>query len=122
MVSEKEPSAVGHTTPGINAALQTDGTITGTVHGPSSKALSGVCVTAMPLAAGSLPIVAISKQGGFSLAGLLPGRYKAEFSSGCGVTGYVTQWWKDVSSRQAETVINVPAAHVVTGIDATMAP
>jgi hypothetical protein len=115
------PITVGHTTPGIDAALQADGSITGAVDGPSSKALSGVCVTAMPLVAGSMPIMAISKSGSFSLAGLLPGRYKVEFSSGCGATGYLTQWWKDVSSRQAATVINVSAAHSVTGIDATMA-
>ncbi len=112
---------VGHTTPGISAALQSDGAITGTVHGPASKVLSGVCVTAMPLAAGSLPIVAISKSGSFSLADLLPGRYKVEFSAACGTTGYRTQWWKDASSRHAAKAIRVSAAHVVTRIDATMA-
>jgi Carboxypeptidase regulatory-like domain len=111
---------VGHTASGINAALQTDGTITGTVHGPSNTPLSGVCVTAMPLVAGSVPIVAISRSGSFSLAELLPGRYKVEFSSGCGATGYRTQWWKNASSPQSATVINVAATQTVPGIDATL--
>jgi Carboxypeptidase regulatory-like domain len=113
---------VGHTTAGINAALQTDGTITGTVRGPLSAALGGICVTAMPLAAGSVPLVAVSgKSGGFTLIDMVPGRYKVEFSSGCGATGYRTQWWQNAGTRQAATVINVAATQTVTGIDATMA-
>ena len=113
---------IGHTTTGINAALQTDGTITGTVLGPSSKPLSGICVTVLPLAAGAVPVVAVSgKSGGFTVTDMLPGRYKAEFSSGCGATGYRTQWWKNVGSPQHAMPIKVNAAETVTGIDATMA-
>jgi len=119
--ASKVTITVGHTTTGIDAALQTDGTITGTVLGPSSKPLSGACVTAMPLAAGSVPVVAVSgKSGGFTLTEMLPGRYKVEFSSGCGATGYRTQWWKDVGSRQHATPIKVSAAQTVTGVNATM--
>jgi Carboxypeptidase regulatory-like domain len=119
--ANKVTITVGHTTAGINAALQTDGTITGTVLGPSSAALGGVCVTAMPLAAGSVPVVAVSgKSGGFTLLNMLPRRYKVEFSSGCGATGYRTQWWQNAGSRQAATAINVSAAQTVTGIDATL--
>ena len=120
--ASKVTITVGHTTTGINAALQTDGTITGTVLGPSSAALSGICVTALPLAAGFAPIVAVTgKSGAFTLLDLLPGRYKVEFSSGCGTTGYRAQWWHNANSPQTATVINVTAAQTVTGIDATMA-
>ncbi len=119
--ASKVTITVGHTTTGINAALQTDGTITGTVLGPSSAALGGICVTAMPLTAGFAPIVAVSgKSGDFTLLDMLPGRYRVEFSSGCGATGYKTQWWKNAGSRQSATVINVTATQTVTGIDATM--
>ncbi|HEY2640559.1 MAG TPA: carboxypeptidase-like regulatory domain-containing protein, partial [Streptosporangiaceae bacterium] len=112
---------LGHTTTGIDAALQTDGAITGTVLGPSSTPLSGICVTAMPLAAGFTPVVAISgTSGGFTLTEMLPGQYKVEFSSGCGVTGYRTQWWADASSAQAATVITVSAATTASQINAKM--
>jgi hypothetical protein len=112
---------LGHTTTGIDAALQTDGAITGTVLGASSTPLSGICVTAVPLAAGFTPVVAISgTSGGFTLTEMLPGRYKVEFSSGCGVTGYRTQWWPDANSAQAATVITVSAATTAPGINATM--
>ncbi|MGO8959917.1 MAG: carboxypeptidase regulatory-like domain-containing protein [Streptosporangiaceae bacterium] len=110
------------TTPGIDAALQPDGAISGTVLGPSSKALSGACATAMPVAAGSVPIVAVSgKSGAFTLIDLLPGRYKVEFSSGCGASGYRTQWWQNAGSRQHATPVMVSAAQTVSGINAKLA-
>ncbi len=119
--ANKVKISVGQTTTGIDAALQVDGTITGTVLGPSSKALTGICVTAMPLTAGFMPVVAISgKTGGFTLLDMLPGRYKVEFASGCGATGYRTQWWKHASFRQKAKVITVSAASTVAGIDATL--
>jgi hypothetical protein len=83
------------------------------------RLLAGVCVIAWPTT-GSPPIVAISRPTGDSLIDLLPGRYKVEFSSGCGATGYRTQWWHDASARRGATAINVSAAQTVTGIDATM--
>jgi hypothetical protein len=111
----------GHTTAGIGAALLPDGGISGTVTGPAAASVTGACVTAVPLAAGNAPIVAISRAGRYSLVDLLPGRYKVEFSSGCGATGYRTQWWKAVSCAKAATVLTVAANQTITGISATLA-
>jgi hypothetical protein len=112
----------GQTTPSINAALQPDGEITGAVSaGPSDTPLSGACVTAVPLPGAGLPrIVAVSRAGGYALADLLPGRYKVEFSAGCGATGYKSQWWKDASSQAAAKVITVVAGQTVPSISATL--
>ncbi len=111
----------GHTTSGIDAALQTTGEITGTVRGPAGAAVSGACVTAYPDVAGSYPILAVTRRGGgYSLIDLQPGRYLVEFSSGCGATGYQTQWWQDASSASNATVITVPATQVITGISAAL--
>jgi hypothetical protein len=115
---------VGHTTPGINAALRSDGQITGSVDGPGNVPLAGVCVTAVPDRANptaSPSVVAVSRTGGgYRLIGLLPGRYTVEFSSACGATGYQTQWWQDASSAAAATPINVAADQVVSGVSATL--
>jgi hypothetical protein len=111
----------GATTPSIDAALQPDGEITGTVSGPSATPLAGACVTAVPLSAGvSAPVVAVTSATGYALAELLPGQYKVRFSAGCGATGYATQWWKDAASRSAATVITVGASQTVTDISATL--
>ena len=111
----------GQTTSSIDAALQPDGEITGAVSGPSDSRISGACVTAVPLpAAGSPRIVAVSRPGGYALADLLPGRYKVEFSSGCGATGYASQWWKDASSQAVAKIITVVAGEDASGISATL--
>jgi len=112
---------VGQTTPSISAALQPDGEITGAVSGPSGSALSGACAIAMPLPADGLPpVVAVSRPTGYTLADLVPGRYKVEFSAGCGAIGYVSQWWKDASSKAAAKVITVVAGQDVSGISAKL--
>ncbi len=111
----------GHTTSGVDAALQTTGEITGTVSGQAGGAVSGACVTAYPDVSGSYPILAVTRRdGGYSLIDLQPGRYVVEFSSGCGATGYQAQWWQDASSASNATVITVSPTQVVTGISATL--
>jgi hypothetical protein len=43
-----------------------------------------------------------------------------EFSSGCGASGYVTQWWKNASSRAKAALITVAVNKVASGINATL--
>jgi hypothetical protein len=111
---------VGHTTTGIDAALETTGEITGSVRGPSGAPVSGICVTAHGTAAGSVPVVAVSRAGGYSLTDLQPEPYVVEFSAGCGATGYRTQWWHDARSASTATVIAVSATQLITGVSATL--
>ncbi len=113
---------VGATTGSVEAALQPDGAITGTVSaGSPATSLSGACVTAFPVAAsGSLPVVAVSGPSGYMLGDLLPGQYKVRFAAGCGATGYATQWYNGAASRTKATVITVTAAGIMTGISATL--
>ncbi len=110
----------GQTTTGIDAALPATADITGTVDGPGAAAVSGACVTAYPTVSGSTPIVAVTRSGSYSLTDLQPGSYRVKFSSGCGATGYHTQWWHGASSASKATVITVSAAQVVSGISATL--
>ena len=112
----------GATTPSVDAALQADGAITGTVSaGSPATPLSGACVTALPVTAnGSLPVVAVTGADGYSLAGLLPGQYRVRFSAGCGAVGYATQWWQDAGSEKAATIITVVANQTSSPISATL--
>jgi protocatechuate 3,4-dioxygenase beta subunit len=115
------PVTVGATTPSIDATLQPDGQITGTVSGPTASPLAGICVTAVPQASGSLPVVAVTgRTGGYTLADLLPGDYKVRFSSGCAATGYATQWYNGAPSQTAATPIPVGAGQTQSGINATL--
>ena len=115
----------GNTTTGIDAALQPFGEITGNATGPTNAPVDAECVTAIPVGKGFAgfypPVIAITAQtGGYSLLDLQPGKYKVKFSTGCGDSGFTTQWWKNADSAAAATVITVGAGAVVTGIDAAL--
>lgn len=112
--------AGGMVTSGIDANLALDGSITGAVTGPGGAPLTGVCVSAVALGRGAAPVVAVTAGGGYRLGDLTPGRYRVEFSSGCGAAGYATQWWKNASSAATATIITVTADATVTGISAAL--
>ena len=111
----------GKTASGVNSVLPADGTITGTVTGQSAAKLSGVCVSAVPAAAGEAAIFTVSAGGSYTLDGLLPGRYRVEFQAGCGQAGVTTQWWQDAASSAAARIVTVSPGATVSGIDAVMA-
>jgi hypothetical protein len=114
------PIAAGSTTTLATATLGTDGAITGTVRGPGGAALGGVCVAATATGFGTVPVyTSTAANGTYSVIDLQPGRYKVQFSSGCGATGYKTQWWNDKLTRSAANVITVTAA-TTSGIGATL--
>jgi Carboxypeptidase regulatory-like domain len=110
----------GKVTSGVDANLALDGSITGTVTGPSGEALTGVCVAAFPTGGGTTPVIAVTAKGGYAITELTPGHYRVEFFSGCGAVGYVTQWWRNAASAGTATIVTVTAASTVTGISAAL--
>jgi hypothetical protein len=110
----------GTVTSGVDANLARDGSIAGTVTGPGGAPLTGVCVAAVGTGRGATPVVTVAARGGYAIAGLSPGRYRVEFSSGCGAVGYLTQWWRGAGSARTATVITVAAGSTVTGIGAAL--
>jgi carboxypeptidase family protein len=112
--------SAGKVTTLASDTLPTNGAIAGTVTGSGSTPVAGICVTATSAAA-SFPVVAVTgANGGYSIAGLAPGGYQVEFSSGCGASGYRAQWWKGKSSAATATTVEVAAATTATDINASM--
>ena len=111
----------GQTVTGVSASLAADGSITGTVTGPGSTPLTGVCVSAVPVSAAFSTVYAVSAGGSYSLTDLQPGQYRVEFQPGCGAIGLATQWWDDAASSRAAALVTVTAGSTVTGISAHMA-
>jgi hypothetical protein len=100
--------------------LASNGAISGTVTGPGGKPVAGVCVTATT-ALSTEPEVAVSRTGGtYSLIGLAPSNYRVEFSSGCGASGYLSQWWNGKASAATANTVKVAAAATTTGINASL--
>jgi hypothetical protein len=110
----------GQTTGGINASLPADGTITGSVAGTGAAPLTGVCVSAVPVAGAEPTVYAVSGHGSYTLADLIPGRYRVEFQSGCGRSGLAAQWWDDAASSAAAKIVAVGAGATVSGVSALM--
>ena len=117
-----------HATTGIGAALRPYGSIAGTVTTSGHAGVSGECVTAIPVRAPSDPFSGFSQpaevavsgaDGSYALADLLAGRYKVEFTDGCGDSGFATQWWDNAGSATSAKVITVGFAPV-TGISANL--
>jgi hypothetical protein len=84
--------------------------------------LIGICVRAVAASGSAEPVIAISRNGRYQADGLAPGRYKVEFSSGCGLTGYATQWFDGQPTQRAARAVSVVPGSVTTGISATLKP
>lgn len=106
----------GKATTGISAALPPGSVITGRVTDSSGRALTAVCVTAW-YSSGGFRLETLF--GAYTMQGLPAGTYKVEFSS-CAGGSYVTQWWKDASSRAKATPVVLGSGATVSGIDAAM--
>lgn len=100
--------------------LASNGAISGTVTGQGGVPVAGICVTATT-ALSPEPEVAVSGAGGtFSLLGLTPSNYRVKFSSGCGASGYLTQWWNGKASAATANTVKVTAATTTTDINASL--
>jgi hypothetical protein len=118
--------AADRTTRSIDVTLRRDGSISGTVTGPkpARKPLTGVCVQVVPVAAGGTPTLAESTgaNGEYRTGPLLPGKYLVEFESGCGATGFRTQWWRGATSMKSAMPVTVQAGIGTKAVSATMTP
>ena len=113
--------AASATTTLAPVTLPQDGAIAGTVSAAGHGALSGACVIASSSLPGQPPVYSVSRgNGGYRVVGLAPGKYEVEFSSGCGATGYKSQWWKTRSVPFGVTLVTVTADTTTAGISATL--
>lgn len=112
--------ASGKVTALATVTLSTNGGISGSVTGPGAAAVAGICVTATS-GLSPVPVVAVTgATGTYSLIGLAPATYRVEFSSGCGASGYKTQWWDAKNSAGKATPVAVTAATTKTDINAAL--
>jgi hypothetical protein len=77
-----------------------------------------VCVLAFPKAGGPPTVGESGVNGSYLIKGLPPGQYVVEFTGGCGVVSYRTQWFDGAASRSGATPVRLTAGSVTTAIDA----
>ena len=88
--------------------------------GTGAAPLTGVCISAVPVATAQRTVYAVSGAGRYTVTDLLPGKYRVEFQAGCGKSGVKAQWWQDAAASATAKVITVSPAATVSGIDAVM--
>jgi hypothetical protein len=106
-----------------NPVLVSDGSITGTVSGGSPAApIAGICAAAYAGASATAPTaVAITGAGGkYEIGFLAPGSYIVKFSSGCGASGYATQWYAGAAAAAAATPVSVSAGAETGSVNASL--
>ena len=125
-------------TSGINAVLQTAGTISGVVTDQAGHPLAGVCAIAInskgapPAERGVSPIEYVFGIGGitgayelnitgshgtFQISGLAAGRYQVLFGQCFRPRTYADQWYRDKASPLSATDVTVRAGQTTAGID-----
>jgi Carboxypeptidase regulatory-like domain len=110
-------------TTAADPVLVADGSITGTVSGGSPAApVAGICAAAYAGASATAPTaVAITGAGGtYEIGFLAPGSYIVKFSSGCGATGYATQWYDNAGSAAMAKPVSVSAGAETGSVNATL--
>jgi Carboxypeptidase regulatory-like domain len=116
----------GVVTSGIDATLQQNGSITGTVTNRSGTPLAGICVEAR--AAGSSgtefffgqTFTVTRKNGTYSLSRVPPGSYVIQYVD-CRHRTYGSRWYKQKASPQTGTPVTVTPGGTASGIDETLA-
>ncbi len=118
----------GNTTSGINAAMQTGGSITGTVTDQSDHPLNGLEVSVYKYYGSSWsvlpePATLTDSNGNYSIGSLPSGYYKVEFSTGTpGADLYLGQFYHNKTDVNAGDLVPVTQGSPTTGINAQMAP
>jgi len=119
----------GAIVPNIDAKMQVGGEIKGTVieftHSEDIIPLKNIKVTAYETSGKEFFVgsATTNDKGEYTIAGLVSGSYKVEFSPGfTSGLNYVTQYYDGKSSLETAQSIEVKQEHAMTGINAEMHP
>jgi hypothetical protein len=93
--------------------------IGGTVTGPGSAPVAGICV----YDSGNFPSAKTAADGSYSIQRLYPGFNYLSFAGGCGSHGsYAPQYYPGQSNPAATVPVQVSAGQIKTGVNANLSP
>lgn len=106
----------GSNVTGINGSLSQNGSVSGTVTGPSGP-VAGATVLVTNYYGFGEASATTAADGSYTVTGLGPGSSRVEFTA----SGYVTQWWNNQPDQAHSNTLNVPNNGTATA-NATLAP
>jgi len=116
-------ATAGHTTPGIDAAMQPGGTISGIVTDASGHRLDRICVLAESpsmLQYGFPFILRQTRHGRFTIRNLIPGLYAVNFNCFLEASAFAPQWFMGQPGQGPADLVSAPAGVVTSGINAVL--
>jgi len=121
-LASADPIAVtaGTTTSGINAAMVTEGQITGTVTDSATQApLAGICVDVFDSSGSILGSVSTDANGVYTSPRLAVGSYRVGFFN-CGASTYASQYYNDQATLASADPVTVTDGTTTSGINAAL--
>jgi len=121
--AEADPVTVveGEVTPNIDAALETGGTIAGTVTSAATKAaLEGVRVCAQSAARETERCANTDAEGHYAIGALPTGLYQVHFDPAAASDSYEGQYYEGQTTVEAAQAVPVTARSTTTGVDALL--
>lgn len=109
----------GEDSAGIDASLQTGGSISGTVtRSADGSPVAGASVQVSEVAGSDVGSVSTDAEGAYRIDGLLPGDYTVFFRDADDTL--VAEYWDSTTDLTAALPVDVAAGEVATGIDASL--
>jgi Carboxypeptidase regulatory-like domain len=87
----------------------------------TSAPIAGICVKAYNSSGGVLASAQTNSSGAYTLSSVAAGSAQVGFSSGCGASNYLTQYYNGKSSLASADPVGVTAGATTSGINAAMA-
>ena len=110
----------GSATTGINAALGSGGSISGTVTGSSANPLEGICVDVYDVDGNFVSGSSTGADGTYSVAGLSGGKHKVEFYD-CGQNNVAGEFYDNRPDLASAHTVVVTTGSETAGINASLA-
>ncbi|MCA1831691.1 MAG: carboxypeptidase-like regulatory domain-containing protein [Actinomycetota bacterium] len=114
------PVTLGETTPGVDAALDVAGGITGFITNAAGEALAGVCVDARSANGSGWGSGWSDDTGWYSVDELPTGDYKIHFTD-CNDSTYKDEWYNDNTSFYTADTVGVLLGSSTDAVDAVLA-
>ena len=117
-------ATAGHTTAGINAAMQSGGTITGVVTDSSGNPLNRLCVSVETPSEAQYGFpfsnVQTTKDGVYTVRNLVPGQYAVNFGCVFDSQDFASQWFRGQPGEGSADFVSAPAGRITSGVSASL--
>src|SRR5439155_21775021 len=105
---------------GVDAALATGASVSGTIRTAAGSAVVGGFVSLQSTSTGVTAQGRSGTDGTYLVSGLAAGSYTVKFTPPCALEGYAPQWYDGQASPSTATTLTLVAGQPRTGVDGVL--